>query len=822
MRRLPLLCLLLLIAGQASGRDSKSLVLRSRVFDPLRLPPQKIQGRVQVVQAKGSARGILDELEERGCSVLGYLPEDAYIVRLPAADALQGMAGIRWRGGFDPAWKRSPHLDRMECRPTCRLEVFAHPGRFLDGSSTGYLEVEVEAGSLAAALERLTALDDVAWVEPRARVELTNDDSVWMIQGGEVRETATPLFDRGLTGRGEIVGVVDSGLDTDACQFRYSADPSAQTLLNNTQPPGVNVTNPDNKVISYHLYTDATAYDDRAKLGHGTHVAGCIAGDNYAHPAGDSDPGRDAQDGMAPGAKIFFQDIGRRDGNQTGLPAVLTDMYLQAYDSGARIHNNSFGKDSPDTEYGGHSRSVDEAAWGLQDLLIVYSSGNEGPGERTLAGFGATAKNSVVVGASLPGSDNWGYGVCSFSSQGPTSDGRMRPDLVAPGVVRSALETAWIETGGTDIYGNPQADSTTDPPNDNCAVDTEFRTGTSYAAPLVSGGAALVREYFRKGYYPAGGPNAGDGFDPSAALLKAVLCNSALSIGSGSGSMAGPFRNCETGENLRAMDPAPNNIEGWGVIRLDRTLYFPGDADRLAILTDTWNDGGDRGVSTRVPLEQGRTHVFGLENVRPGRPLRVTLAWMDPAGSTGSGRVLVNDLDLEVQDSSGNLYKGNRAFSQNRSQPAGSQGPDSLNPLEQVIVEVDAEQDCVVRVIGRSVPGNGRTTPFLSTRQGYALIAAGDFDAACYDGPCGGVQPDGDAGAGGDDGGVGPDDPVSGDDAAGSDPGGGDDAPADAGGAGDDRGGVEGSCGCGGVGRAGWFWWTFLLVSILWRRRRNS
>jgi uncharacterized protein (TIGR03382 family) len=127
------------------------------------------------------------------------------------------------------------------------------------------------------------------------------------------------------------------------------------------------------------------------------------------------------------------------------------------------------------------------------------------------------------------------------------------------------------------------------------------------------------------------------------------------------------------------------------------------------------------------------------------------------------------------------------------------------------------------------VPGNGRSTPFPSTRQGYALIATGDFDGVCYDGPCGGAQEDGgedgEDAQDADDAGIGPDNPVFGDDAGGdpgSDPGGGDDGRADAGGAGDDGGGVEGSCGCSGDEYGGSSLLWFLMVSILWRRRRNS
>ncbi|HUU04049.1 MAG TPA: S8 family serine peptidase [Myxococcota bacterium] len=722
--------------------------------------------RVRLVQALGSARTILDDLERRGCRVMGYLPEDIYIVRLGTPGALDGMPGLRWQGAFRPEWKRAAGLARLDPGRACVLEVFALSGQSLDGlcaelaafgkilsvgddsSGTGHARLAIFAGYLASALDELTRLDEVAWVTPERNIVANNDEAAWVIQGGDSVSRSTPLFAHGLTGLGEVIGIADSGLDTDACQFRYGPDATQQTLYNNTQPPAVNVTNPDNKVISYYLFSGASAYDDMSKLGHGTHVSGCAAGDDYAHPASSTDAGRDTDDGMAPGARIVFQDTGRRDGNQVGLPDSLTDMYVQAYDSGARIHNDSFGKTDPDTDYTGDSRDVDEAAWRLQDLTIVFSSGNLGPNGATLDGIGATSKNTIVVGASLAGASNRGYGVCHFSSQGPTADGRLRPDLVAPGAIRSALETDWVAQGGTDIYGNPQADSTTDPPNNNCTTDASFRVGTSFAAPLVSGAAALTRQYFVEGWYPGGAPKGSDGFSPSAALVKAVLVNSTESIGPAPNSVPGPLYDVVQGEKIADMEAAPNDIEGWGVLRLDRSLYFSGDAERLAVLTDSWGDGADRGAAANPPIEESQLHTYWLQNVRAGSVLRVTLAWIDPAGTPGAGKALVNDLDLEVVDSSGRVFKGNIAFEQNRSTPAGSDQPDNINPLERVIISPDMTQNLELRVIGRHIPGNGRNSPYPSTRQGYALVAAGDFEGVCPAQGCPGTDGGSDAGDG--------------------------------------------------------------------------
>jgi MYXO-CTERM domain-containing protein len=829
----------------------KKLYLASGSFDPLELDSQKLDqsALVQLVQARGPALEILAELRRRGCQVLGYFYQDSYLVRLPQADALDDMSNIRWRGAMRSDWKRAPALQKLNSQTANRLRVFAHSGRSLENLSgqlsragklirlsddctgTGHALLAVEGGYLSAAIDILTSIEDVAWVAPERRVVLNNDDAVWIVQGGDFVDLSTPLFDKGLTGEGQIIAIADSGLDTDACQFRYSAAADQQTFFNQTQPPAANVTNPNNKVITYYLLGEADAYDDRSKLGHGTHVSGCAAGDNYAHLASGSDPGRDSHDGMAPAAQIVFQDTGRLDGNQVGIPDSLTGMFVQAYNSGARIHNDSYGMTDPNTNYSGDSREVDEAAWQLQDLTIVFSTGNLGPNGSTLDGMGSTSKNPIVVGASLGADRNRGYGVCHFSSQGPTADNRLRPDLVAPGVVRSALETEWVLTGGTDIYGQPQAESSTDPPNNNCAVDVGYRIGTSFSAPLVSGAAALARQYFVEGYYPSGSAQPANAIEPSAALLKAVLVNSAESMGPAPNSVPGYLYDVSQGTSIGALAAAPNNIEGWGLLRLDRALYFSGDAEKFAILNDAFSDGSDHGAALKPPLTQGQSHNYGLLNVRSTMPLRVTLAWTDPAGPTGSGRALVNDLDLEVEDASGNVYKGNVNIVENRSGPSGAASPDNRNPLEQVILALGEQQNVSIRVIGRDIPGNGKTDPYNSTNQGYALVVVGDFEEVCPPEGCAG-DPDGGHDAGhdagqdaghdaGQDAGqdAGPSDADSGP----GDPGG-DQPEPDAGDSYRPSGKVKGGCSCSAGGRqfsnAGWL--LFILVVIPRRRRRHD
>ena len=87
----------------------------------------------------------------------------------------------------------------------------------------------------------------------------------------------------------------------------------------------------------------------------------------------------------------------------------------------------------------------------------------------------AIAKNAVAVGAL----DASYVKVAQFSSRGPTPDGRLKPDLVAPG---SSLVSA----------------------ADGEACGTVTMSGTSMATPIVTAAAALVRQYFREGFFPSG------------------------------------------------------------------------------------------------------------------------------------------------------------------------------------------------------------------------------------------------------------------------------------------------------------------------------
>ena len=405
------------------------------------------------------------------------------------------------------------------------------------------------SGAATAALLNRT---DVITIEKYFPKKLFNDTSYGIVQAGTRKQS--PVWDHGIRGRGQIVAFADTGLAIKSCFFS-GADKVAK-------------------------YEDLSGANDGDKHGHGSHVAGSIAGDNFGNGT------YDKNDGMAPAAQLYVQDIAA-GGSLTGIPEDLGTMYAAPYEAGARIHSNSWGDD--DNTYNVDARAVDTFVAAHRDFLIMFAAGNSGPYDSTV-GSPATAKNLISVGA-LEGSSP--QNMADFSSHGPTADGRLKPTLSVPGV---------------DVVSAKY----------NTACGTTSKSGTSMATPTAAGTAALAREYFTDGFYPTGEAVPANALVPSAALLKATLIASTDNM---------------TGSDVDA--PFPSNGQGFGRINLANALYFPGRTNRLWVRDEA------------TGLEQGESKSYTI-NLQAGGDLKVVLTWSDAPGIAGAANALVNDLNLVV------------------------------------------------------------------------------------------------------------------------------------------------------------------------------
>ena len=646
----------------------------------------------------------LRQLEAQVEQVYTYLPHDTFLVKVsPDKAQLEPVTlGASWMGIYHPAYKISPSVAAMaaeaitsedgeKARRKKSLMLHVYPdvdlkklsqklSRLGFGKVVGQnqrqrfsrLRLLLSPGQIAEAREQLALFPEIFWLDLEPRRTLLNDTTVWVAQSGTSGGQATPVYDAGIVGQGQIVGVLDTGIDPDMCYFR---DTTLGLPPQNPCNGGTVVNNNQRKVIGVDFLwanecSGGISANEWDTQDHGTHVAGTVAGDNFANPLS-HDPG----DGLAPGAKLVIQDCGFQTDNCADCPGIgacpvvdLNPVFQQAYDQGARIHTNSWGDDENNPVqglYSAGSEDADEFMWNNKDFLLVFAAGNSGPGTTTV-GSPSTAKSVVSVGATLRGSS--ANSMASFSSCGPTDDGRIKPDITMPG--------SGIISANSDNNIN----------SNNC--NTKSSSGTSMAAPGVAGSLALIREYFTDGFYPSGSANAGDALTPSGALLKATLMNS--------------------GRNMTGTTAIPSNCQGWGRVLLDDALHFSGDSRLLFVEDDATGFSGG---------SSGENRDFTINVTSSSESLKATLAWADYPSTPAANPHINNDLDLTVIGPGGvTTWRGN-VFSGGVSTTGGS--ADRLTSVEQVLLANPAVGAYTIRVSSFTVP-NGP--------QPFALVVSGDIN----------------------------------------------------------------------------------------------
>jgi subtilisin family serine protease len=639
-------------------------------------------------------------LEATGLRLLEYLPDYAYLARGTADQLTQAeqLPQVYARTAFTLADKLAPAL----LRAIARGETDLGPVRVIGWpDDSGALTRDLQAQGLAARLDATAAqaaliarLESVRWLEPAGQPRLLNDVA-GAILGAQAARDAHGLF-----GAGQIVAIVDSGLDTG----------ELATL------------SPDfaGRIEAAHVLSTTVA-DWGDGHGHGTHVAGSLLGagvQSGAITATQQYAGSFA--GVAPEARLVVQatDVGA-DNAIIGLPDDYYPVFAQAYADGARIHSDSWGDVTgpvSDTEaaYGGYpfgAQRTDQFVYDHPDMTLVVAAGNSGTDGTPVPPFGfcpdgdgvvdpdsllapATAKNVLTVGASestrstgllapfpwlllipcfstqpiaLDLISNNANGLAPFSSRGPADDGRMKPDLVAPGTNIVSSQSHY-----------PGAGTSSGPHESNPHYAYSF--GTSMATPLVAGAATLTREWLAG----QGAPN------PSAALVKAVLLNTARDMAPGQ---------YGTGPTQEIPLARPNSVAGWG--RADLGFVVTPPPFRL------WFDDHAPGLTTGASVSYTHIDLRPLEVLSSGVPLRAMLVWTDPPASLSAAAQLVNDLDLVVTGPGGTHYPGNDVVSGDRT-----------NNVEGVVISNPPPGLYTVEVRAFNVPVGSQT---------YALAVSGGF-----------------------------------------------------------------------------------------------
>ena len=433
-------------------------------------------------------------LTNLGVTILEYIPNYAFICSAPFEQlrTIGALPQVRAICEIKPEWKISPSLLRQMAQdPGAQYEVWIATFSSIDDLIQNGRRLEENLYITSINYEQLMKIAQdgrVKWIQLKPVEELSLAESVPLVG-------ANDAWSLGDTGAGVKVGVIDSGIDPDHPHFA-----------------SVNI------IASYDWVDgDWTPWDCQS---HGTHCAGTIAGQStYCGTT---------FTGVSFAADLVIERVFDCTGNWHG--GTYTQLFDYVINQGAEIVSNSWGHQS-DGEYDSGARSVDTYAYNHPDVLFVFANGNYP--DDTYVDSPGLAKNVVAVGAIRDGSRasccsptvNYSTApeadlISSLNNLYAPADGRVKPDVVAPGVrICAPVVDGW-----------------------------GVKSGSSMATPHVAGLAALYRQH-----YPT----------RPAPVIKAALVASAIDLNEKSGQNSYP--------------------KGWGKVPSARDMIYvnPWESDQF-------------------------------------------------------------------------------------------------------------------------------------------------------------------------------------------------------------------------------------------------
>ena len=717
--------------------DPEAVYLKSGAFVPsagldAALDPASLEELHVLVQLRGEANAAtridLDALY--GLRLLDFVPRRTYYARLPGPRLADAAADprVRWIGPVRP-------VDRID------------PGLANRGVDPAVL------GSDGSEPLHVTFMPDVA---PEEAAAIVQEEGGADIEPSSHFREYSAMFPPGaaLAARDEVLfveqganEVADEG-QIDRVQLNVDVRQGVPTLVETGA--GVTVAQFESRLPDEthpELSSDVTHGSPTVTLRgpHATHVAGTITADGTCDTDGDPNTNecQPVAQGIAPNAQVVAYYAGSRVGQYERRFTEAIGTY------GARLSNHSYHHPDADRgEYTKFCRAFDAQVQGDSTgtrISIFKAAGNESNTTRGCEDATNTydcitepgaAKNIITMG-------NLDSDLCAWTSSsfGPTDDGRIKPDLMAPGT----LVFAPIEVGASCDDPNSTGRQAGNCFNwisntaagacgafSNCATSTSSATclitlvnnygsytGTSMSTPNGAGSAALILEA-----WDTLGLTGLRGSDPLPSTVKALLIETADDLASsGTSGKVNP-------------DDGPSFANGWGLIDAGAAvaLLQAHASEEEGLIFES-----DSPSPTDPPFEVS----FTVQPDDANRPLRVTLAWDDKPATASASRALVWDLDLEVEAPNGWIY---HPWQLNPAAPAsaavcymddGNGVDDALSPRVAPCVEKDSVPgadvtDGVNNVEGvyvGSIQGNQVGVWTARVRSASLPVSAGDHPA---------------------------------------------------------------------------------------------